>query len=203
MKLYYSPGACSLTVHIVLHELGVAHEREAVNLKTRQCAGGADYLALNPKGYVPALQLDDGAVLTEVAAIVQYLADSVADNGGLLAPAGAMERYRAVEWLTFISTELHKNFGPLFNPHASDDMRAQAVSALRRRLGYVNTALEGRAYLLGSQYTVADAYLFVVTSWAGHVQLDLADFPHVAALQARVAARPAVQAALRHEGLLK
>jgi glutathione S-transferase len=201
MKLYFSPGACSLSPHIVLHEAGLAHTIEKVDLRSKQTASGKDFRTINSKGYVPALETDSGAILTEGPAIVQYLADQAPDK--LLAPApGTIERYQLMSWLNFIGTELHKNFSPLFNPAASDDIKNYARSNLTQRFGYVNSMLEGRDYLGGERFSVADVYLFVIANWAGHVKFDLSAFPHLQAFQKRVGARPAVQAALRAEGLL-
>jgi glutathione S-transferase len=202
MKLYFSPGACSLSPHIVLLEAGLPFTTERVDLGKKLTAGGADFRAINPKVYVPALELAEGAVLTEGPAIVQFLADQ-APQSGLLPPVGAVERYRVLEWLNFISAELHKNFGPLFNPAASDDMKNAARTNLTNRFAYVERKLEGQDYLSGSQFTVADAYLFTVASWSGFLQFDLSAWPSLQAFLARVAARPAVQQALRDEGLLK
>jgi glutathione S-transferase len=202
MKLYFSPGACSLSPHIVLLEAGLPFTTERVDLGKKLTASGADFRAINPKGYVPALELADGAVLTEGPAIVQYLADQ-APQAGLLPPVGTVERYRVVEWLNFIATELHKNFSPLFNPAATDDMKTAARASLANRFGYVARKLEGQEFLTGGQFTVADAYLFTVASWCGFVQLDTSGWPDLQAFLARVAARPAVQQALREEGLLK
>jgi glutathione S-transferase len=202
MKLYFSPGACSLSPHIALLEAGLDFTTEQVDLGKKLTAGGADFRAINPKGYVPALQLKDGTVLTEGPAIVQYIADQ-APASKLLPAAGTLERYKVLEWLNFISTELHKNFSPLFNPAASADAKTAARTALANRFGYVARQLAGRDYLVGNQFSAADGYLFTVTNWAGHVQFDLSDWPELGAFQARVAARPAVQQALRDEGLLK
>lgn len=202
MKLYYSPGACSLSPHIVLCELGLAHELEKVDLRSHTTADGGDYYAINPKGYVPALRLDDGQLLTEGPAIVQYLAD-LKPAAGLLPPAGTLERARVQEWLAFIGAEIHKNFSPLFRPDTSADWKAAARATLERRLAFVDQALTGRDYLLGSLFSVADAYLFTVVGWCRLMQIDLAPWPALSAFQARVAARPAVQAAMRSEGLLK
>ena len=199
MKLYFSPGACSLASHIVLNEAGLAHTLVQVNLKTKKTKDGADFTAISPKGYVPTLALDDGRVLTEGTVILQYLADQK-PAAQLAPPAGDFERYRLQEWLGFINSEVHKNFSPLFNPAASEDMKAAAKANLARRLEFVAHALKDREYLTG-RYSVADAYLWVVLSWAGHVGVDLAPFPALAAYQARIAARPAVQAALKAEGL--
>ncbi len=200
MKLYLTPGVCSLSPHIVLEELGIAHETESVNLKTKATASGANFLAINPKGYVPALQLGSGEVLTEGVAIVQYLADLLPDKK-LAPPNGSLARYQLQSWLTFIATELHKNFSPFFNPAAPDEMKAIARANIERRLGYVNEQLEGKQHLLGEDFTVADAYLFTVLSWAKGIGLDLSRWAHVTAFQARVATRPAVQRALKAEGL--
>ena len=202
MKLFYTPGASSLFPHIVLCELGLPHELEKVDLRSHTTADGGDYYAINPKGYVPALQLDDGQLLTEGPAIVQYLAD-LKPEAGLLPPAGTLERARVQEWLTFIGTEIHKNFSPLYRPGTSDDWKAAARASLDRRLAFVDQALAGRDYLVGNRFSVADAYLFTVAGWSRYVQIDLAPWPALAAFQARVAARPAVQTAMQSEGLLK
>lgn len=200
MKLFLKPGACSLSPHIVLEEAGLAYETEVVDLKTKVTASGADYAALNPKGYVPALQLDDGTLLTEGPAIVQYLADLVPEKK--LAPAnGTLARYQLQSWLTFIGTEIHKNFSPFFNPAATPEMKELARANLQRRLAYTHDQLAGKAYLMGDNFSVADAYLFVVLGWAKFIQLDLSAWPHLTAFLARVGARPAVQAALKAEGL--
>ena len=201
MKLYFSPGACSLSPHIVLHESGLPFTTERVNIRKKLTAGGADFMAINPKGYVPALELDGGVMLTEGPAIVQYLADRAPEKQ--LAPAaGSAEHYQLIEWLTFIGTELHKTYGALFNPAAGDDAKAFARSLLAKRFGHVAQALEGRDYLVGERFSVADAYLFTVTNWAPVVQFDLSPWPALTAYQARIAARPAVQQAMRDEGLL-
>jgi glutathione S-transferase len=200
MKLYFKPGACSLSPHIVLEELGLPHEAVAVDLKTKKLADGSDYLAINPKGYVPALQLDSGEVLTEGPAIVQYLADQKPEKK--LAPAnGTIERYRLQSWLTFIGTEVHKSFSPLFNAAMPEEAKAFARANLERRLGWVNQQLAGQDYLMGADFTVADAYLFTVASWARVVKLDISAFTNLTAYMARVAARPGVLAALKAEGL--
>ena len=201
MKLYFSPGACSLSPHIVLLEAGLSFTTERVNLRKKLTAGGADYTAINPKGYVPALELDDGTVLTEGPAIVQYLADR-APARQLAPAAGTVEHYQALEWLNFIGTELHKNYGPLFNPDAGEDAKTAARATLARRFGFVALALEGREYLVGGRFSVADAYLFTVANWAPVVQFDMSPWPVLQAYQARIAARPAVQQAMRDEGLL-
>lgn len=204
MKLYYAPGACSLSPHIVLCELGLPHELEKVDLRVQphQTASGKDFNQINPKGYVPALQLDNGEMLTEGPAIVQYLADQKPE-AGLLAAAGCLQRARAQEWLTYIGTELHKNFGPLFHPETPEAVKQTALAAIAKRLAYVNQALQGREFLVGDQFGVADAYLFVILGWCAHMAIDLQPFPALQAYQQKIAARPAVQAAMKAEGLLK
>lgn len=201
MKLFLKPGACSLSPHIVLEEAGLAHQTEVVDLKTKQLASGGDYLAINPKGYVPALLLDSGELLTEGPAIVQYLADLVPAKN--LAPAnGTLARYKLQGWLTFIGTELHKSFSPFFNPAAPDAWKDVAKANLERRLGYTNQQLADQPFLMGADFSVADAYLFTVLNWAKAIKLDLAAWPNLQAFHARVAARPAVQAAMKAEGLI-
>ncbi len=200
MKLYFSPGACSLSPHIVLREAGFDFTLEKVNLRNRQTASGVDYTTINPKGYVPALDLGNGELLTEGPAIVQYLADK-APESRLAPPCGTLERARVQEWLTFIGTELHKNFSPLFNPAATDDAKEAARANLARRLPIAAQALENRSYLTGETFSVADAYLFTVLTWTGLVGVDLSPWPSLLAYQERVGARPSVQAALEAEGL--
>jgi glutathione S-transferase len=202
MKLYYSPAACSLSPHIVATEAGIPIELEKVDLASHKTEGGQDYTAINPKGYVPALRLDDGSVLTEGPAIVQYLADQKPASG--LAPgAGTIDRYRLQEWLTFIGTELHKNFGTLFNKAAGDDAKQLAKGNIAKRLGYVNDQLASRQFLLGGNFTVADAYAFTIVNWTNFVGIDLKPYPNIVAYMARVGARPKVQETLKAEGLLK
>ena len=202
MKLFYKPGACSLTPHIILHEAGLPFEMEKVDFATKKTDAGADYLALNPKGYVPALRLDDGQLLTEVAAIVQYLADRVPEKQ-LLPPAGTLERYRVQEWLSYISGELHKSFSPLFNPKAPEEWKLLVKEMLARRIDFIAKHLEGKDYLMGGTFTVADAYLFNVLNWTRLVKVDLTPWPVLKAFSERVAARPAVRAAMIEEGLIK
>lgn len=202
MKLYFNPGACSLSPHIVAHEAGIPLTLEKVDIITRKMADGRDFTAINPKGYVPALELDNGELLTEGPAIVQYLADQKPDSK-LVPPAGTMDRYRVQEMLGYINSELHKTYSPLFNPKSSPELREDRAAYLRRRYVLVEKTLAGKQYLFGDQFTAADAYLFTVTNWANFVKLDLSDFPNLLAFQARVAARPAVQAAMKAEGLLK
>ena len=202
MKLYFSPGACSLSPHIVLLEAGQQFTTERVDLRTKLTADGADFRAINPKGYVPALELQDGTVLTEGVAIVQYIAD-LAPQSKLAPAAGTIERYRLIEWLSYISSEVHKSYSPLFKPGSSEEAKAAARSALGERLTWLSGQLEGRQFLMGDQFTVADAYLFTTLSWAGYVQFSLSDWPVMQAYAARIGERPAVQQALRAEGLLK
>lgn len=200
MKLYYSPGACSLSPHIVLCETGLKFTIEKVNLRTKETESGRDFSAINPKGYVPALELDGGEVLTEGPAIVQYVAD-LAPEKKLIPPAGTLARARVQEWLNFIGTELHKNFTPLFNPASTDDIRNAAQANIARRLPIAATALDAHPYLIGDSFSVADAYLFTVLSWTGFVKVDITPWPSLAAFVERMKARPGVQAALAAEGL--
>jgi glutathione S-transferase len=198
MKLYFSPGACSLSPHIVLREAGLDFDLEKVDLRSKVTASGADYTKVNPKGSVPALELDNGVVLTEGPAIVQYLADQ-APATGLAPAAGSLERYQLMSWLNFISSEVHKSFSPLYNPAASADMKDSAIANINKRFGYLNQALAGRDYLMGERFSVADAYLFVMLHWTGKTNIDLAPYPNLQAFHARVAARPSVQQALQAE----
>ena len=202
MKLYYSPGACSLSPHIVAREAGIELELIKADTKTKKMEDGGDYWQVNAKGYVPALRLDNGQLLTEGPAIVQYLAD-LKPASGLAPAAGSFERYRVQEWLNFITSEIHKNFSPLFNPAASADWKEGAKANLAKRFGFIATHLEGKQYLMGDQFTVADAYLFTVANWGQFVGVDIGQWPAVKAFHARVAARPQVQEALKAEGLLK
>lgn len=202
MKLYYLPGACSLSPNIVAHEAGIPLTLEKVDGKTKLTASGENFLEVNPKGYVPALRLDDGEVLTEGPAIVQYLAD-LKPESKLAPPNGTLARYRLQEILTYINSELHKTFSPLFNSASSDDLKAERTAYLKRRYTYIEGILGKQSYLLGEHFTVADAYLFTVTNWARVIKLDLSEFPALMAYQQRIAERPAVQDAMRAEGLIK
>ena len=202
MKLYYSPGACSLSPHIVLHESGLPFQPVMASTKTHKLADGTDYYTINPLGYVPLLELDDGQRLHEGPAIVQYIGDKVPEKK-LVPPAGTMERYRAIEWLNFVSTEVHKQFSPLFNPAMPEEAKALFRAKILDRLKWVDAQLEGRDYLMGNSFTVPDAYLFVVTGWGKFVGVDISGLKNLSAFMARMAARPAVQAALKAEGLLK
>jgi glutathione S-transferase len=201
MKLFYSPAACSLSPHIVAREAGIEVELVKVDLKAHKTAQGVDFYSINPNGYVPALQLDDGTTLTEGPAIVQYLADQKPQSQ--LAPAnGSIERYRLQQWLNFITSELHKTLGALFNPATTADQRGRALELVGKRLDYVTQSLQG-PYLFGEPFTVADAYLFTVLNWHQFLKVDLGRWPRLQEYLARVAARPAVQRALQEEGLLK
>ena len=202
MKLYYSPGACSLSPHIVLREAGVPFTPVLASTKTHALADGTDYYTINPLGYVPLLELDDGQRLHEGPAIVQYIADQVPDKK-LAPPAGTMARYRLIEWLNFITSELHKGFSPLFNkdfPEAGKEVHRKRVAD---RLAWVDRQLEGKSYLMGDSFSVADAYLFTVAGWGQYVGVDIKPLKNLPAYMARVAARPAVQEAMMAEGLLK
>lgn len=202
MKLYYSPGACSLSPHIVAREAGLNVELVMASTKTKKLQDGTDFYTINPKGSVPVLELDNGQRLTEGPAIVQYLADQ-APASGLAPAAGSWERVRLQEWLNFITSELHKGFSPLFTPGMPEEAKAMFRAKLLERFKYVDQQLAGKSYLLGEQFTVADAYLFTVSNWGQYVEVDIAPFANLAAFRARVSARPAVQAALEAEGLLK
>jgi len=202
MKLYYSPGACSLSPHIVLREAGLAFEPVLAPTKTHKLPDGSDYYAVNPLGYVPMLELDDGTRLREGPAIVQYIADQVPTRN--LAPAnGTLPRYRLQEWLTFIGTEIHKTFSPLFNPAVPEEGKKVFRDKLAQRFEWLDGQLEGRDYLMGDHFCVADAYLFTVSNWAKPMNIDLSQFKNLLAFRERVAARPAVQEAMKFEGLLK
>ena len=202
MKLYYSPGACSLSPHIVLREAGLAFEPVLASTKTHKLQDGTDYYGINPKGYVPLLELDSGERLSEGPAIVQYIADRAPEKK-LAPPYGTMERYRLQEWLNFITSELHKGFGVMFNPAMPEDAKSVMRTKVTGRLNWVDTQLEGKQYLMGDSFTLPDAYLFTVTNWAKHVGIDISELKNLSAFQARMAARPAVQEAMKAEGLLK
>jgi len=202
MKLYYAPGACSLAPHIVAREAGLRLDLEKVDLRSGQTEGGAVFAEINPKGYVPALSLDNGDVLTEVSALVQYLADQAQETK--LAPAaGTVERYRLLEWLGFISTEIHKGFGPLWKPETPEAAKVMAKSNLAKRFAYLDQHLARSPYLMGEGFTVADAYLFTVANWTSVHSIDVRPYPNLTAFMERVRARPRVRDALAAEGLLK
>jgi glutathione S-transferase len=200
MKLYYSPGACSLSPHIVLKESGLPFEAVLASTKTHKLVDGTDYYTINPKGYVPLLELDNGERMSEGPAIVQYIADQVPEQQ-LAPPAGTMARYRLMEWLNFISTEVHKAFSPLFTPGMPEEAKTLARQRLMGRFEYLNSRLASSPYLMGEHFTVPDAYLYTTTRWGQYVGVDLSGFAHVQAFIARMQARPAVQAALAAEGL--
>ena len=202
MKFYYSPGACSLSPHITLHESGLPFQHLLAPTKTHQLEDGTDYYTINPLGYVPLLELDDGTRLREGPAIVQYIADQVPAKK-LAPPNGTVARAQLQAWLNFIGTELHKGFSPMFNPATPEAYKTIARDKFLSRLTWVNSELAGKQYLMGEQFSVADPYLFTVTNWPARVGVDIFGFANLAAFRERMAARPAVQAAMRHEGLIK
>ncbi|MDN4589690.1 glutathione transferase GstA [Xenophilus aerolatus] len=202
MKLYYSPGACSLSPHIALQEAGLAFEPVMASTKSHKLQDGTDYYGINPLGYVPLLELDDGTTLREGPAIVQYIAD-LAPTKNLAPAAGTLQRYRLQEWLTFIGTEIHKSFSPLFNPAMPEEAKTISKDKLKSRYQWLDKQLEGREFLMGEHFTVADGYLFTVTNWAKPTGVDLSSFPNVLAWHERIGQRPAVQAAMKAEGLIK
>jgi glutathione S-transferase len=202
MKLYFSPGACSLSPHIVLREAGAKFELEQVDNKAKKTKSGADFWEINPKGYVPVLELDDGRRLTEGPAIVQYIADQYPD-AGLAPPCGSFDRFRVAEWLNFITSEIHKTFGPLFRDTTPEEFKAISRENLSKRYGFLEEHFSTHHYLHGEKFSVADAYLFVVSKWLHRVGLDTAKWPHVKAFSERIAARPKVQEAMKAEGLIK
>jgi glutathione S-transferase len=202
MKLFYSPGACSLSPHIALREAGLAFDLVKVNTPTKKTETGEDFLGINPKGVVPTLERDDGSVLTEAAAIVQYIADRAPPNT-LAPPVGSDQRYRLIEWLNYIATELHKGFSPLFKPNTPEEYKTIVKESLAKQFAYVEQQLAGKQYLLGDAFTVADGYLFTILNWTNFLKIDLSAYSNIKAFMARVAARPAVRSALQSEGLLK
>jgi len=200
MKLYYFPGACSLSPHIALLEAGLPFTLVKIDSKTKKIEGGADFLAVNSKGAVPALQLDDGRVLTEGPAIVQYIADQKPESG--LAPrAGTFERYQLMEILNYITSEVHKSFSPLFNPASSAEMKETFTATLAKKFDWLSGFLGKKPYLMGDTFTVADGYLFTVLNWTGYVKIDLSKWPVLNEYKSRVAHRPKVQEAMKAEGL--
>ena len=202
MKLYYSPGACSLSPHIALHEAGIAFEPVMASTKSHKLQDGTDYYGINPLGYVPMLELDDGTRLREGPAIVQYIAD-LAPTKNLAPAAGTLQRYRLQEWLTFIGTEMHKGYSPLFNPAMPEEAKTLFKDKLKSRYQWLDGQLAEKQYLMGEHFSVADGYLFTVTNWAKPTGVDLAGFANIQAWRARVSERPAVQEAMKAEGLLK
>ena len=202
MKLYYYPGACSMAPHIVLLEAGYTFDLDKVDLANKRTASGEDYSKVNPKGYVPAIKLDDGQVLTEVAVILQYLADQKPQSG--LAPkAGTMERYRLIEWLNFVATEIHKTLGALFNPKITPDWKENQLTLFGKRCEILTRNLGGKQYLMGDKFSLADAYLFTILNWSNFLNVDMSKWPELKDYMARVAAHPAVKEAMKAEGLVK
>ena len=202
MKLYYAPGACSLSPHIILEEAGLKYQAVKADLKTKVTEGGGDFKKTSALGYVPALELDDGTVLTEGPAIVQYIADKVPEKK--LAPAnGTLDRYKMQSWLNFVGTEMHKGFSPLFNPAMPDDAKKIAKERLASRFAHLEQHFAKQQYLMGAAYSLPDAYLFTILNWAKPTGIDLAPYPNLQAFHGRVAGRPAVQAAMKAEGLIK
>ncbi|MFM2290075.1 MAG: hypothetical protein RL684_3218 [Pseudomonadota bacterium] len=202
MKLFYSPGSCSMASHIVLEEIGVKYDAVRVNLKDKTTEGGDDYNAINPKGYVPAVRLDDGELIGENTALLAYLGE-LAPAKGLMPAAGTLANFRVREWLGYVSSELHKAYSPLFRPATPEATQQAQREHIAKRFAYVDKVLATQSYLTGEQFTPADAYLFVVASWSGRVNVDLEPFPNLRAFQARVAGRAAVQKVMKDEGLLK
>ena len=189
MKLYYSPGACSQAAHILLHETGLPHDSEAVDIRAKKTADGGDYFAINPKGAVPALELDGGEVLTENAAVLQYIGDRAGDEA--LLPASGLPRYRVIEWLGYLGSDVHKSFTPLFNPASSDEAKSGARDIIGKRFDFIESKLDGD-YLTGKAMSVADPYLFAMLGWTGKLGIDLARWPRLAAFRKRTAQRQAV-----------
>lgn len=201
MKLYYAPGTCALASHIALEETGQPFEIDRINVPTKTTASGEDFMQINPKGYVPAVKLDDGNILTEGAVILQYIADQN-PNTGLAPMPGTMERYRLQEWLNFIGSEVHKTYSPMFNKAVAEDYKVIARTLLAKRLSYVEAELADKLFLMGDTFTIADAYLFTVLRWSERVNFDLKPFPNIQSYLARIAVRPSVQAAMKAEGLI-
>ncbi len=202
LKLYYSAGTCSLSPHIVLRETGTPFKLVKADIRAKTVEDGSDFFAVNPNGYVPALQLEDGTVLTEGPAIVQYIADKA--KAEALAPAnGSLDRYKLQQWLNFVSTEMHKGFSPLFNPALAEDAKQVFRDRLHARLKTLEAHLTTHDYLTGRSFSIADAYLFTVLNWAQPMKIDLAGYPHIESYRARILARPAVQEAMKAEGLIK
>ncbi|MDW2643596.1 glutathione transferase GstA [Citrobacter sp. HN-141] len=200
MKLFYKPGACSLASHITLRESGKDFTLDGVDLMKKRLENGDDFFAVNPKGQVPALLLDDGTLLTEGVAIMQYLADTVPDRH-LLAPTSSLSRYKTIEWLNYIATELHKGFTPLFRPDTPEEYKPTVRALLEKKMQYVNESLKDNPWICGARFSIADAYLFTVLRWAYAVKLNMAGLSHIEAYMTRMTERPAVAAALKAEGL--
>ena len=199
MKLYYSPGACSQAAHIILHEAGLEHSSEAVDLRTKRTASGRDYWAVNPKGSVPAIELDSGEVLTENGAVLQYIGDKAGDEA--LLPSSGLPRYRVIEWLAYLGSDVHKSFGPLFNPASSDEIKSAARDMVEKKLDFIEKSLGGRDYLTGDKMSVADPYLFAMLGWTGMFGIDLSRWPNLTALRQRIEQRETVQTVMKAERL--
>ena len=199
MKLYYSPGACSQAAHILLHETGLEHSSEKVDIRGKRTADGGDYFAVNPKGAVPALELDGGEVLTENGAVLQYIGDLAGD--GVLLPTSGLARYRVIEWLSYLGSDVHKSFGPLFNPASSGEAKQAARDMVGKKFDFLEKRLAGKDYLTGDHLSVADPYLFAMLGWTGKLGIDLAKWPNLTAFRNRMAQREAVQTVLKAEGL--
>lgn len=199
MKLYYAPGACSQAAHILLHETGLKHASETVDLRAHRTASGADFYAINPKGAVPAIELDGGEVLTENGAVLQYIGDMAGD--GLLLPKSGLPRYRVIEWLSYLASDLHKSFGPLFNPASSDEVKQSATVLVGKKLDFIETSLAGKNYLAGDHMSVADPYLFAMLGWLRGFGIDLAKWPNLKGLRTRMEGRDTVKAVIKAEGL--
>ena len=202
MKLYYSPGACSLAPHIVAREAGYSIDLEKVDIPNKKTADGGDYWKINPKGYVPTLVLNDGQVVTEVGVICQYLADQKPESG-LVPKFGTMERYRQMEALNFTATEVHKQIGALFNPMMTPEMKQVQIGTIERRLNALEAMLDGKAYIMGDKFTAADAYLFTVLNWTNMHKIDISKWPNIKAYMARIGDRPKVREAMKAEGLIQ
>lgn len=200
MKLYYSPGACPLTIHVLLNDMGVDYELVRVDLKSHQTEDGRDYYTINPKGYVPTLELDSGERITELPAIAQYLSETLQNYH--LFPQKGLPKIRVVEWLSFIGSEVHKNFAPLFNPASSDEAKKAAQDKINSRFAYINQVLEQQAYVTSDVITIADIYLFVILRWASSMKLDLSQFPNLQVYKQKVSDYPAVQQSLKEQDLI-
>jgi glutathione S-transferase len=200
MKLYFAPGACSLAPHIVANELGIKIDLEQVDLREKKTKSGSDYWAINPRGQVPTIELDNGERLTEVPVLLQYLSDQK-PAAGLAPAAGTMERYRMLEWLNFVTAELHKTFGPMFRPTTPEEFKKLTLELIDRRFEWVDKQLASKQYLMGDKFTLPDAYLYVMSRWATGLGMDLSKWPNLKAFAELVAARPKVQQALKEEGL--
>lgn len=202
MKLYYYPGACSMAPHIILREAGYKFDLDKVDFAAMKTASGEDFRKVNPKGYVPAVKLDDGQILTEVGVILQYLADQKPESG-LVPKAGSMERYRLMEWLNFIATEIHKALGAFFNPKMTPEWREAQLALVGKRFDYLVSALDGKPYVVGGKFSVADAYLFTVLNWTHFHKIDVSKWPKLKDYMASISARPAVKESMKAEGLIK